>query len=71
MIATPFVQGRLRNESLSVSVQTECAHCSRPLHLEIDSDLKYRVEGEATEPLVFVPLVNFSKLTEPSIIDAF
>jgi hypothetical protein len=66
----PFVQGHLRNESLVVTIGTECDHCSRSIRLEIDSQLNYRIlEGE--EPLVFVPLVDFEKLKDPSIIDAF
>jgi hypothetical protein len=39
--------------------------------MEIDSDLTIRVEDEGADPLVFVPMVNFRKLAEPSIIDAF
>lgn len=66
----PFVQGHLRNESITVSFETECAHCSQPLHIEIDSELRYRV-AEATEPLVFVPMVDFERLKDPSIIHAF
>jgi hypothetical protein len=38
--------------------------------LEIDSDLDYRVVEEDAEPLVFVPMVDFDKLDDPSIIDA-
>ena len=67
----PFVQGHLRDEYLSVSIVTECAHCHRPLHLEIDSELECRVLEEGANPLVFVPLVDFAKLEDPSIIDAF
>jgi len=67
----PFVQGRLRGKPLSVRVESECAHCHRPLHLEIDSELGFRVEQAGAEPLVFVPQVDFDKLEEPSIIDAF
>jgi hypothetical protein len=67
----PFVQGRLRGEHLTASVETECAHCHQPLHLEIDSDLSYRVLEEGANPLVFVPLVDFSRLEDSSIIDAF
>jgi hypothetical protein len=52
-------------------VQTACAHCAQPLHIEIDSDLTCRVLEEGAEPLVFVPLVDFDKLEDPSIIDAF
>ena len=65
------MQGRLRQEPLSVAVSTECAHCDRPLHLALDSDLNYRVGDVGAEPVVFVPLVDFDKLTDPSIIDAF
>lgn len=66
----PFVQGHLRNEPVRVTIGTECAHCSRPMRIEVDSELEYRVlEGES--PLVFVPLVDFAKLEAPNIIDAF
>jgi hypothetical protein len=70
-VAVPFVQGRLRGEWLSVRVKSECAHCQRPLHLEIDSELGSRVEETGAEPLVFAPMVDFEKLEDPSIIDAF
>lgn len=67
----PFVQGRLRGETLSFAIQTECGHCQQPLHLEIDSDLTYRVVEEGAEPLIYVPLLDLQKLDEPSIIDSF
>lgn len=70
-MAVPFVQGQLGGTSLSVSVETECGHCHAPLHLEIDSDLNFRVREERAKPMVFVPLVDFAKLDDPSIIDAF
>ena len=66
----PFVQGHLRNEPLAITIETECAHCSRSIQIELDSELNYRVV-EGTDPLVFVPLVDFEKLKDPSIIDAF
>jgi hypothetical protein len=66
----PFVQGHLRNEALEVTIRTECAHCARSMRVEIDSELEYRV-AEGTDPLIFVPLVDFEKLKDPSIIDAF
>jgi len=40
-------------------------------HLEIDSELNFRVGEEQAKPLIFVPLVDFEKLDDPSIIDAF
>jgi hypothetical protein len=65
------VQGRLRKEFVSVTVKTECAHCSRPMELEIDSDLNYRVKEEGCAPIVFVPDVDLLKLEDPNIINAF
>ena len=65
------MQGQLREEPLSFAIETECAHCKRPLHLEMDGDLNYRVVEDGAEPLVFVPMVDFDKLEDPSIIDAF
>jgi hypothetical protein len=41
------------------------------LHLEIDSELRWRVEEVGADPLIFVPFVDFDKLADPSIIDAF
>jgi hypothetical protein len=66
----PFVQGHLRDEPLTVSFETECAHCSRSMEIEVDSELGHRVV-EGGDPLVFVPFVDFEKLEDPSIIDAF
>lgn len=66
----PFVQGHLRNESVVVTIRTECAHCSLSMRIEVDSELRYRV-AEGADPLIFFPLVDFKKLKEPSIIDAF
>ena len=67
----PFVQGHLRREPVSIHFESLCACCARPLHLDIDADLAVRIREEDAEPLVFVPLVDFEKWTDPSIIDAF
>jgi hypothetical protein len=66
----PFVQGHLRNEPIAVSITTECDHCSRSMHIEVDSELGHRVSEDA-EPMMFAPLVDFEKLKDPSIIHAF
>ena len=50
---------------------TECGHCHTPLHLEVDSELNYRVQESDASPLLFVPLMNLRELDDPSIIDAF
>jgi hypothetical protein len=51
-------------------IDTECAHCERPIRLEVDSNLVYRVDSESASPLVCTPFVDVSKLG-PSIIDGF
>ena len=70
-IATPFVQGQLRNEWLTFAIETECAHCAHPIHIEMDSDLNYAVREKDADPLLLAPMVDFGKLPDPSIIDAF
>ena len=76
-MATPFVQGRLRtaidknSEPLSIMVKTECAHSGQPLYIEIDSEMRCRVEEPGADPWVFIADVDFSKLTQPSIVDVF
>ena len=65
------MQGQLRTETLTFGIETECAHCKQPLHLEMDGDLNCSVVEDGAEPLVFVPMVDFDKLEDPSIIDAF
>ena len=67
----PFVQGQLRQVSLGVRVDSECAHCGRPLGVEIDSELRYQATAGAAAALVFVPLVDFARLRARSIIDDF
>jgi hypothetical protein len=65
------VQGHLRNEPLQFTIQTECAHCGQLIQIEIDSQLKYSVREAGADPMIFVPMVDFEKLDDPSIIDAF
>jgi len=65
------VQGHLRKEHLTFTLQTQCAHCGKELRIEIDSDLKYSVSDPEARPIILVPMVDFKKLKDPSIIDAF
>jgi hypothetical protein len=65
------VQGRLRNENLSFTVETDCGHCRKPITFQIDSELNYRVLEEGAAPLVYAPLLDVTKLEDPSIIEGF
>jgi hypothetical protein len=39
--------------------------------MDVDSDVGCRVRSEGAEPVVFFPMVDFSKLTERCITDVF
>jgi hypothetical protein len=65
------VQGQLREEALSFEIETSCGHCGEPIHIEMDSELRYRVREAGADPIVYVPMVDFEELEDPSIIDAF
>jgi hypothetical protein len=65
------VQGQLRKEVLSFQIETTCAHCGQPIHIEIDSHLHFQVKEAGADPWVFAPEVDFERLEDPSIIDAF
>lgn len=70
-MAAPFVQGRLRNQPLSVVIDTSCGHCDRPLRLRVDSELGHAVETPGVEPLLFHPQVDWATFDEPNIIHGF
>lgn len=65
------MQGRIRNQALSVDVESECAHCGRPIRLTVDSELHFRPHDVASEPLVFSPQVDWATFEEPNITHAF
>jgi len=73
------VQGRLRNEYLTVTISTRCAYRGEPLQIELDSQLKYRVQpqaagqivGQLARPMVFLPQVDWEVFRDPNIIDAY
>ena len=65
------MQGRLRNEYLTVTINTRCAYSGDPLQIELDSRLKYRVMEETARPMVFMPQVDWEAFRDPNIIDAY
>ncbi len=70
-MATPFVQGRLRESFLSVEIQTVCAHCGAAMRLTVDSDMHYEVQTAGAEPLVLEPHVDWAQFKDPNIIHAY
>jgi hypothetical protein len=41
------------------------------MQLEIDSDMNCRYQESDCRPIIFVPHVDFGRLKDPNIIDAF
>lgn len=71
-MASPFVQGQLRkDERLSFEVEASCACCGRNVGFRMERDLGYTLADPAAAPLFFAPLVDFTKLRAPNIIDDF
>ena len=70
-MATPFVQGRLRDEVLEVQIETECAHCGRELAFSLDNRMKVSSMSEGADPLVFEPNVDWEHFKEPNILHAY
>ena len=71
VMATPFVQGQLRNEKLSVEIETVCVHCEQPMHLTVNSDLQWSVREQDASPLLFEPEVDLEHFNDATIIDAY
>lgn len=65
------MQGRLTGHDIEAIIDTECAHCSAPMQIELTSALRYRVLTAEAEPVISLPIVNLQRLKEPSIIHAF
>jgi hypothetical protein len=65
------VQGQLRNEKLQFTIKTACVHSAKQISIDIDSELDFSVSDPDSQPLIFVPMVDFSTLQAPNIIDAF
>jgi hypothetical protein len=65
------VQGRLRNEYVSVEIETHCRHCDQVMHITIDSNMRFSVREDQATPLVFMPDVDWANFAGRTIIDAF
>ena len=70
-MATPFVQGRLRNEYLSVEIATQCVHCGQQLHLTVDSEMNWSIRERDAQPIFFVPEINWQHFTGTTITEDY
>ncbi len=70
-IAAPFVYGKLRNEELFFTVNSECANSGKPIKIELDGDLNIISVDEGSEPMYCIALMDTAKTKELSIVDIF
>jgi hypothetical protein len=73
-VATPFVQGRLRDENLVVEIESACAHCGRQIRLTMDSEMHWSMQESGVsdaQPLLFTPEVDWQHFREPDITRAY
>jgi hypothetical protein len=63
-----FVLGRLLNRRLTIDIRSVCGQSNRPLCLTVGSDLSWHSD---TEPLLFVPSVDWERFDAPNIIDDY
>ena len=56
---------------MSITVETECAHCSEPLTLHVDSEMNVTVDTVGADPLIFNPDAETWDTEAPSIVDDF
>jgi hypothetical protein len=65
------VQGRLRKESISITIDTVCAHCNHPIKILIDSEMNCEVAHENANPHIFSPQIDWESFSAPNIIQDF
>jgi len=65
------MEKKTQSESISFEIKSECAQTKQSIHIEIDSDLKFRVVNKDADLMIYIPVVDFAKLKKPSIIDDF
>ena len=65
------MQGQLWDEPLDFLIETTCAQSGQPIQIEVDGQLDYHVRQEDADPDILIPIVDFDRLDDPGIIDAF
>lgn len=70
-IAAAYVLGRLRKEPLSLSLETSCGHCGQPMRIDVSSELAITSHNEGSEPLIFIPDIDWDHFQDPTLVHAF
>jgi hypothetical protein len=53
---------------MAVEIRSRCAESGSAIRIFVDSELKWRAEGE---PLIFEPAVDWATFTKPNIVDDY
>ena len=56
---------------MSFEIDTECACCGKAMQFTLNSHLSYTLQDQSSSPMFYAPLVDFTKLKAPSIVDVF
>ena len=62
------MQGRLREEKLWVRIESSSRHCSLPIVIEVDDDLRWQVLTPGVAPLLFEPNMDWQSFHGANII---
>lgn len=65
------MQGRIRGEHVSASVQSECAECRAELGFTIDSEFRWRIEIGGPGPLLFEPSIDWAGFRGATIVNDY
>ncbi len=60
-----------KNEPLSFDIESECACCQEPIRFTMSHDLSFTIADPSSDPIFFVPMVDFTRLKAPSIVERF
>jgi hypothetical protein len=65
------VQGKIRGEFISVTIESNCAHCNRKVKITADSNLQYKIHNGNSELRAFLPYLDWSKFVNIAITDFY
>ncbi len=53
------------------AVHSECAACHEPMVFAIDSQFRFRIDGEPPLPLIFQPSIDWTTFRAPTIVNDY
>lgn len=65
------MQGRLRGQALTVTIDSACAACGQTLSLDLSDRLEWRIKAGPDTILVFEPDIDWATFKAPTIVDDY